>query len=346
MILPPRVPELVDLDLLLCVERTGSLSKAAREHGVSQPAASMRIRAMERRLGLQLLERLPTGCQLTSVGRMVVQWAQEVVDAAGELATRTSDLRHDRHERLRVAASTPISDHLMPHWLVALGQQLPDVSVELQVQNSQAVIEHVSSGSCDLGFVEVPCTHSEVTQTVVGSDELAVVVAPGHLWTRRVAPVTASELKAGPLVLHEKGSGTRETLEHALGRLSEDDLHYELASTNAVKVAVEAGHGAAVLSLLTVEEELLSGRLLRIPVSDIDLTCQLRATWRSSSDLSRPAQALVTIASRHGSTQGSATNGYHCDASAQHPIRLDQRAPRRAPSSVPAGTAQHQIASA
>lgn len=346
MILPPGVPELIDLDLLLCVGREGSLSKAAREHGVSQPAASMRIRAVERRLGLQLLERSPSGSRLTSAGRMVVQWAQEVVDAAGELATRVSNLRDDRRERLRIAASATVSDYSMPNWLVTLAQLFPELSVELHVQNPLSVMDQVSSRQCDLGFVEIPSAHSDLAQSVVADDELAVVVAPDHPWSRRQTPITPSELKAGPLVVHEKGAGARETLELALGSLSNEHLNYELASTNAIKAAVQAGSGAAVLSVLAVRDELRSGRLVRVCVSEIDLVCQLRAMWRSNSELSPPAQALMAIASKQGRPGAQRPNGERRSMSgAQRPTRLGQeRIPANAP---PAPVmAKHEVASA
>ncbi|MQA63038.1 MAG: LysR family transcriptional regulator [Actinophytocola sp.] len=298
MILPPGVPELVDLDLLLCVERLGSLSKAAHSHSMSQPAASVRMRAVERRLGLQLLERLPTGCKLTPAGRMVAQLAREVINAAGELATRTSALREVRHDRLRVAASLTVAHNLMPRWLVSLREQLPNVAVELQVQNSRYVIEHVSAGHFDLGFAEGACTHADLAQTSIGNDELVLIVAPGHPWSRRATPVTPAELIAGPLVLREQGSGTREALERSLNGLHDKHPHLELASTNAIKAAVANGTGAAVLSLMTVQEELRTGQLVKVPVTGVDLVHKIRATWGANSELSLPAQMLIKIA-RH-----------------------------------------------
>lgn len=297
MILPSGVPELVDLDLLLCVERLGSLSKAARAHSVSQPTASVRIQAVERRLGLQLLERSPAGCRLTPAGRMFARWAHGVVDAAAELAAQTAALRDAQHGRLRVASSLTVADHLMPRWLVGLSAQLPEVAVELQVHNSRDVVSQVSSGHVDLGFVEDSCPHADMAQTVVGLDELAVVVAPIHPWAGQSTPVTALDLAEGPLVLREQGSGTRETLERALGGLSDHHLHLELASTNAIKAAVGAGAGAAVLSLMSVDEELRSGQLVRVPVAGVDLVRQLRAAWRENAELIRPAKELIKIAS-------------------------------------------------
>lgn len=294
--LPPSVPELIDLELLLCVERLGSLSKAARAHSIAQPTASVRIQAVERRLGLRLLDRSPTGCQLTSAGRMVTQWARGVVEAAAELATRTAALRDGQHGRLRVAASLTVADHLIPHWFIALREQFPEVSVDLQVHNSSEVVDHLSAGLIDLGFVEDPCSHADLAETVIGHDELVVVVAPCHPWSERTTPLTPEELMSGPLVLRERGCGTRDALERAVGGLADNTSYLELASTNAVKTTVVAGTGAAVLSVMTVQDELRDGRLVCVPMSGGRLVRQFEAVWDAHVELSPPAQFLIKVA--------------------------------------------------
>jgi DNA-binding transcriptional LysR family regulator len=307
MILPPDVPELVDLDLLLCVDKLGSLSKAAREHRVSQPTASMRIQAVERRLGLRLLDRSPTGCRLTAAGRTVAECARAVVEAASQMATRTSALRANQRGRLRIASSLSVADYLMPSWLVTFREQFPNVAMELHVLNSREVIARLSSGDADVGFVEDSSNHANLGQLVVGYDELVVVVAPTHAWARRPAAVTLAELIKGPLVLREQGSGTRETLERALGGLSSDYPPLELGSMNAIKAAVGAGLGAGVISLISVKDELRTGQLERVEVKGVDLAQRLRAVWPGDGTLLPPAQELVAIASRggaHGRSRG------------------------------------------
>lgn len=299
-VLPPRVPELADLDLLLSVARTGSLGKAARAHGISQPAASARIRQLERRLGLQLVERSPSGSRLTAAGTAVAQWARRVVDSAGELLAGVDALRSAAQGGLRVAASMTVAEYLLPRWLVALRERLSELTVVLRAENSRDVVEHVRAGAVDLGFVEDPSPHPDLSELIVASDELAVVVAPDHDWARLDGPITAEELAAGRLVLREQGSGTRETLQRVLGDLHDEDLHLVLASTTAIKEAVAAGAGAAVLSALAVDHELRAGQLVRVPIAGAELRRQLRATWRRNQPLPEPARLLLEIASRAG----------------------------------------------
>ena len=104
-----RVSDLTGFDLLLSVARTGSIGRAAAEHGVSQPAASARMRLLEGQLGLALIERSPRGSKLTPVGALVAGWAQAAVDAAASLDAGVVALRRERDSRLRIAASMTVA---------------------------------------------------------------------------------------------------------------------------------------------------------------------------------------------------------------------------------------------
>ncbi len=296
MVLPSAAPQLTDLDLLLSVDRLGSLGKAAREHGMSQPAASLRIQAVERRLGLQLLQRSPSGSQLTPAGATMATWARTAVDAVAQLLACTSGLHDAGSRSLRISASLTMVEYLVPRWLAGLHQRLPDVTVDVQADSPEMVLQHARSGEVEVGFVGDPGPCADVARSVVGYDELAVVVAPGHPWANRDTPLTPEELAAGRLVVRERGSGMRETLQQALGDMPGGNSPLELPSTTAVKQAVAAGTGAAVLSHFTVDRELREGWLVRVRVSDIALTRKLYAVWHRNAALSAPAKALLEIA--------------------------------------------------
>src|ERR1700753_1866119 len=107
MTLPPRVSDLAAFDLLLTVARQGSLGRAAVEHGISQPAASTRMRHLEAQLGLALIERSPRGSRLTPAGDLGAGLAQTAVDAAAALDAGVTALRREHEPRLRLAARTP-----------------------------------------------------------------------------------------------------------------------------------------------------------------------------------------------------------------------------------------------
>ncbi|WP_060907416.1 LysR family transcriptional regulator [Streptomyces scabiei] len=288
-----RVPDLGALELLLAVARLGSLGRAARELGITQPAASSRIRSMERQLGVALVDRSPRGSRLTDAGALVTDWARRIVEAAEAFDVGAQALRDRRDSRLRVAASMTIAEYLLPGWLIALRAARPDTAVSLLAGNSTVVAERLLADEADLGFVEGPTVPAGLDAAVIAHDHLIVVTAPGHPWARRRKPVEAAELAATPLILREKGSGTRQVLEGALGSLARPLI--ELSSTTAVKSSALSGAGPAVLSELALGEELSARRLVPIPVHGVRLRRSLRAVWPTGHRPTGPARDLLSL---------------------------------------------------
>jgi DNA-binding transcriptional LysR family regulator len=301
MTLPPRVSDLTGFDLLLSVARLGSLGRAAAEHGISQPAASARMRQLEGQLGLALIERSPRGSRLTPSGALVAGWAQGAVDAAAVLDAGVTALRREGDGRVRIAASMTTAEYLLPAWLIALHAVDPAASVSLTAENSAEVAQAVLADEADIGFVEGPDLPQGLRAAPVARDALAVLVSPSHPWARRRSGISAAELADTPLLSREAGSGTRRYLEQALrGQAGLEPLppQAELSSTTAIKAAVAAGAGAAVLSSLAVEAELTAGTLRTVAVTGLDLHRVLRAVWPAGRRLTGPARDLYAIAAR------------------------------------------------
>ncbi|MEV6008562.1 LysR family transcriptional regulator [Streptomyces sp. NPDC051976] len=294
-----RVPELGAMELLLAVGRLGSLGRAARELGISQPAASGRLRALERQLGVALVRRSPGGSRLTDEGALVSEWARKVLEAAEAFDAGARALRGRRDSRLRVAASMTVAEYLLPGWLIALHHRHPGTAVSLAAGNTVAVAQQVVAGEADLGFVEGVDVPAGLDAVVIGHDRLLVVAAPAHPWARRRTPVTAAELAATPLVLRETGSGTRQVLDAGLAAYGGAAVPVlELASTTAVKAATVSGAGPAVLSELAVVEELAAHRLVAVPVTGLELRRALRAVWASGHRPAGPARDLLALTVR------------------------------------------------
>lgn len=298
-----HVPELRALELLVAVARTGSLGAAAAELGVTQQAASSRVRTMESLVGEPLILRTRRGSGLTSTGELMVQWASRVLEAAEQLDAGITALRADRRGQLSIAASLTIAEHLLPAWLVAVrSQQLSrgetPTEFTMTATNSDRVAALVTAGEVDLGFVEGPDAPRGLRKRLVGTDALVVVVGPSHPWAARPRRrVSVGTLAATPLVVREAGSGTRTVLERALRDFAPAAPALELSSTTAVRAAVAAGAGPAALGAHAVRDDLAIGRLVAITVSGLALTRRLHAVWRGgASPAEGPARALVSWA--------------------------------------------------
>ncbi len=295
--MPPRAPDLASLRLLVDVGALGSLGRAARRAGISQPAASKRLSQLERDLQLPLVRRSATGSTLTTEGQVVVDWARQVLETVDHMLGAVVSLRAGADRDLRVAASMTIAEHLMPRWLFRTRAAHPELHIGLEVANSEQVQRLVLDGAADIGFVEGPQVDRRLRTRTVATDRLVVVVAPDHPWAHRRAPLGRAELVQTPLVVREPGSGTRLTLEEILGGQHAAPL-LELGSNEAVKGAVIAGAGPAVLSTLAVQSDLAGGTLVELAIAGLDLTRHLTAIWLRSHRPSEPSRWLLENCTR------------------------------------------------
>ncbi|MGW2553169.1 LysR family transcriptional regulator [Streptomyces sp. NPDC001635] len=304
-------PDLGSLQLLTLVAELGSLGQAAERMGISQPAASKRLTLLERRLGLTLVNRDTRGSVLTTEGKAVCQWAGRVLAEVDSLMVGVAALRGDRAVDLHLAASMTLAEHFVPGWLGTLQRNSPDVYVSLKVTNSEQVAALAASGRIGLGFIEAPTVPSGLDSRQVGSDRLVVVVAPQHAWARRREPVGPAELARTRLIVREEGSGTRETLERVLAGSGVERVRplMVLDANAAVRRAVAEGAGPAVLSAVTVQEELAEGRVVEVPVTGADLRRRLRAVWPKDRPPTGAVGELLRIAVRTPREDPSGSTG-------------------------------------
>lgn len=287
--LSPHMPQLGGFEVFLAIARTGSLGAAGREFGLTQQAVSARLASIEAQTGVTLVVRTPRGSQLTPSGIVVAEWADRLLEVARYVDAGLATLRSEKRKRVKVAASLTVAEQLMPRWLVSLqvatsryGATAPEVI--MTATNSDQAISAVRDGTADLGFIETPYAPTALRSRVIGRDELVVVVPADHKWARRQRALTAAELSKTPLVTRETGSGTRDSLTAALRRALGDANRQAppalvLSSAAAVRAAVVAGAGPAVMSRLAVTDDLAIGRLHAVAVPELDLRRQLRAIW-------------------------------------------------------------------
>lgn len=289
MPLSAHMPDLSAFEIFLAIARTGSLGAASREFGLTQQAVSARLASIEAQTGVALVIRTPRGSRLTSAGVVVAEWADRLLDVAEYVDAGLASLRSERRTRVKVAASLTIAEQLMPRWLVSLrvaasrlGATTPEII--MTATNSDRAITAARAGKADLGFIESPYLPKGLRSRVVGHDELVLIVPADHKWAQRQRSITAAELSHTPLVTREPGSGTRDSLTAALRQVLGDSTSQarpvlELSSAAAVRAAVVAGAGPAVMSRLAVADDLAIGRLRTVAVPELDLRRKLRAIW-------------------------------------------------------------------
>jgi len=304
--LPVRRPstnelDLISIRLLLALEARGSISRAAAALHMAQPSASARLRRFEAIVGTALIDRGSAGSRLTPAGRLISEWAGEVVSALDGMTAAIGSLARDSVNPLRVAASLTIAEHLLPNWLAGLSERMPAADVHSFVGNSAAVCSLVASGEATLGFIESPEAPPTLTARSFATDEVVAVASRAHLWSATGHPVARADLLAAPLIVREQGSGTRAAAESALGELSGRNTLIEVQSSVAARAALAMGRAVALLSILAVREDIRAQRLVQIPAEGLPVVRTLRTVWHGAMPDDLVSRALLEIV--HGAGQ-------------------------------------------
>lgn len=287
------------LRLVAALSEARSVGAAARQVGMAQPNASRAIALLERRTGVRILERSPRGSTLTPNGRLVASWAQEAFGSVERFTLATQALADSGTAKVSVGASQTVAEYLAPLWISRLRRTHPHVTVVLHMYNSEQVVDGVTDGKFDLGFIESPDVPGHLNLANMLEDQLEVVVPPDHEWASLAgcgASISKATLAVTPLVVREMGSGTRALIDDALGQLDRAQPVTELNSTSAIIRAARQGVGPAVLSRLAAEEEVESGRLVAVPVRSGPLKRILRAVWSGPARLTGPSAHMLETA--------------------------------------------------
>lgn len=284
------------LEALVAVAREGSFTRAALALHLSQSGVSQQVAALERELGARLLDRARRRVVPTPAGAALLDWSERLLrDAEG--ARRAVAAAEGRvGGTLAIASSLTVAGYVLPRPLARLVELHPDLRPSVVVANTERVVRLLLSGAADLGFVEGDVSADGVELRSVGSDELVVIAPAGHPF-ERLDEVTVDELAAEPFVARERGSGTRQIAEATLARLGAPPLRTvaELSGIDAIKAAVEAGLGVAIVSALTVRRELRAGTLVARPLAGTTIRRELSAAFAAGQPVLPAARELLHL---------------------------------------------------
>jgi len=289
------------LRVFAAVARHLSFTRAGQELFVSQPAVTKHIRELEAQYGQRLLERRGNRVSLTEAGRLLLAHAEAVAAATQQLEEQLLALRDpdEAAGRLRLGASTTLSQYVLPAWLPAFQARYPQVQLSLLSANSERIAEALLRGELDLGFVEGRTKNRDLHYELLMPDELVAVrrATPAGPPTQ---PQPLAEALASPLVLRERGSGTLEVLEMALRerkiKLSDLKVAFYLDSTEAIKGYLEAAPEAlGFVSRQALKRELAASLLEVVPVRGLALPRHFEAVWVQGQPLPRVAQRFLSF---------------------------------------------------
>jgi DNA-binding transcriptional LysR family regulator len=280
------------------VERR-SFSQAAEQLGVTQPAVSLQIRSLEKRLGTQLLDRSGRRVEPTEAGNRLYRSAQRLLAMEEQLLADLGDEAEGALAgRLEIGASTGPGGTVLPVVLAEFQQLHPGVHVALAVSDTQHVVEQVARREVELGVVGASRRHRGVVFEPFFHDQVVLAVPRGHRFAGRT--VTLEQLKGEPLVLMQEGAGVRQVIEEELReagvRLRDLDVRLELGLQESARSAVLAGFGVTFISRSAIEADLAAGTLATARVEGLEPSREISLVRSAGRSETRVAQAFVEYA--------------------------------------------------
>jgi DNA-binding transcriptional LysR family regulator len=272
-----------------------SISRGADRLLVSQPAVSKQVRLLEQSLGAPLLERLSRGLRLTETGEVLAGYARRIFALEAEAVRAVEELRGLQRGRLAIGASTTIGVYLLPELFVQFRRKYPAIETTLEISNSRGIEHRLAEGALDVGFTESPPSDDSLDCSQFMSDELVAIAPPGHPLTAQ-RRVTAAQFCGEPFIVRATGSDTKSFVERELARrgLAVKPV-MSLGTTEAIKRAVAAGIGVAIVSHLSIAMELKAWALAVVPVAGMALRRPLYQLLRRGVTPGRAMKAFVEL---------------------------------------------------
>lgn len=255
------------LRTFLAVVDHGSFSEAARLLGISQPAVTMQIQALEADISATLLDRGYRKVALTEAGRALLPHARKVLAEIEEARESIEAVSESVTGRLTIAASTTPGQYLLPRLLGGFLRQYPEVGATLRVYDSADVVAHVESGEADLGMCGAEVHGARVLYERLGSDDLGLICPTDHSLAAG-RPISFAQLTGEPFIVREVGSGTRMAAEDVIRRSGVDpaelDVVMELGTNEAIVSAVEGGMGLGIVSMQVAHKAIELGTVAAV----------------------------------------------------------------------------------
>jgi DNA-binding transcriptional LysR family regulator len=263
-----ETPQIAQIEAFISVVRTGSISAAAEELSISQPAVTGRIQGLERTLGANLFVRTRTGSRPTEAGRALLPHAERAMTAVGAGRRAVGDVLSGSGGRLTIGAAPAVSTYVLPAVLHRFQSEHPLVQLSVRSGHSEEVLDMVLREEVEVGLMR-PIQHAEVTSTPLYEDRLVLVVHRGHPFGAR-GEIRMDQMATEHLILFDRTSSYHELTSSIFRQAGIDPRGYlEVDNIDAAKRMVEQRLGIALLPLTSVQAEIGLGRLVPVKVADM-----------------------------------------------------------------------------
>jgi len=283
------------LKIFFLVIRRGSLTAAAAELNITQPAVTKAIQRLQEHYDVRLIERAGKKWILTAAGRALYQISGRIFQLEHQAEDCIRGFREQGERRLRIHASETFGGYYLPELINRYQRRNPGVTVSVDILPNERVVEHTAAMDNDVGFISDPIRHRNLALREVLREQLVLIAAPGHPLTQR-RTVRPKDLDGQPIIMHEPGSALQKAMDDLLGRRRSNLSHHlEFSNNEAIKRAVAAGTGIALISEKVAADEIREGKLAVLRWSRSPMVRSFYMLHHKSKSISQPMKRLMEL---------------------------------------------------
>jgi len=277
------------------VAETRSLSRAADELRITQPAVSKQVRSLEKELGEQLLDRIGKKVFLTRAGELLLSYANKILQSIDEAKIAVKDLSQECSGELVIGTSDHISIHRLPDVLKTCINTFPKIELKLRCHRSETILAMVLRNEVDLGVITIQNTPPNIISRVIWKDTMSAVAPIGHPLTK-TKKIQLKDIASYGMILPERTTETRTIIDTVFAekKLS-PKITMEVAYIETIKSLVKSGLGIAIIPDKAVESEIRNGDLVKLPIMDAIFLRNLGVIYLKNKFLSRAACEFLKL---------------------------------------------------
>ncbi|MBO1896714.1 MULTISPECIES: LysR substrate-binding domain-containing protein [unclassified Shewanella] len=259
-----------------------SVSAAARKLSMTQSAVSMSLSQLENLLDRPLFIRQGNRLTLSHWGNWLRPKARQLLQDAQQIQFGLHE-QHIISGQFKLCSSQTAAEYLLPNLISKIDNDFPELRIDLEVENTEHVVEGLINYDYDLGIIEGRNDDSRLHQEKWIDDHLVVVAAPHHPYAN-AEKISLAQLEQAKWVLREQGAGTRRIFEGAIhGVLEKLNVWKEYEHVLLLKALVRNGSYLSCLPHITVEQDVAEGKLVIIDTPQLNLQRQLSFVWRNDA---------------------------------------------------------------
>jgi LysR family transcriptional regulator, low CO2-responsive transcriptional regulator len=279
------------LQVFLKITQTKSITKAAEELHLTQPAVSIQLKNFQDQFDIPLTEIVGRKLYITDFGKEIAVAAENIINQVHAINYKTHAYKGQLTGRLKISVVST-GKYVMPYFLADFLKQHEGLELALDVTNKARVIESLERNEVDFSLVSVLPTQLPTEQIELMQNKLYVVGNAEQVF--QDGPYELPILETLPMIYREQGSGTRYVMEQFIGKHKlMVRKKMELTSNEAVKQAVMAGLGYSVMPLIGIKNELRSGSLQIIPVEEFPIQSTWKIIWLKNKRFSPAASSFL-----------------------------------------------------